>query len=100
MRPTIPLAEWRIASDLPETRAVGRLIPAPPCTRECPWCRNWTVAHASVLADSVAVGLQRLGLVVTEPADLYAYAEPDQPGGAMPYHLTFYAAGPVRSSII
>ena len=95
MRPTIPLADWRIAVDLDATRALLAATPAPVCNRECEWCRNWSVAHETALPTEIAHDLRRLGLDPAKPVDLYAYREPEVPGGPIQTRVRFRVAGRV-----
>lgn len=93
MRPTIPLADWRIAVDLEGVRQLRELIPPPPCDWTCPWCRNWARAYASALPDAVVAQVRRLGIDPARPADLYAYEAVDQATRRAPTRVTFHTVG-------
>src|SRR5829696_4270314 len=67
MRPTIPLADWRIATDLAATRQLGAVVPPPPCGRDCETCRNWAAAHAAALPEPLATELRRIGVDLARP---------------------------------
>lgn len=94
MRPTIPLAAWRIAVDLGAVRSLACQIPNPPCGRRCPTCRNWTVAVDEVLPPELQAQLARLGIDPAAPSDLYG-------GGSGPgvyrYRTTFHTVGRIQS---
>jgi hypothetical protein len=97
MRPTIPVADWRIALDLDATRVLLDTLPPPECGRTCPWCRNWAAAHAAMLPAALADSLRRLGLDLARPVDVYAYAEPAGSGAPIPTRVTFRVAGRLLS---
>ena len=97
MRPTIPLADWRIATDLVATRALPDAIPLPQCRRTCEWCRNWAVAHSTILPASLITELRRLGIDPAAPTDLYAFAEPTDGYRQIPHRVTFHTTGEILS---
>jgi len=88
MRPTTPLASWRIAVDLEATARVQNQpgMPAHGCQCEC--CSNWARAWPNVLPKALREQLQRLRVDLAHPSDLYASQE--LPGGAhcrLIYHV-------------
>jgi pyruvate-formate lyase-activating enzyme len=97
MRPTIPLADWRIAVDLTASRALRDVIPPPPCEWTCPWCRNWAVAYSSALPANILRELHRLGVDPTRPTDVYAYSAPQEPDQRAPSRVTFHTVGRILS---
>jgi len=98
MRPTIPLADWRIASDLAAARAVAAVTLPPPCGRECVECRNWSLAFATAIPESLASELRRLGVDPALPTDVYAFgkAPPTDPA-FVPHRVTYYTVGEILS---
>ena len=96
MRPTIPLAQWRLAIDLAATHAVNRIDarPAPQCG-DCADCRLWASDHALALPPRLATELGRLGLDLAHPSDVYLSSEP----GAKPVvmRVTYHVVGRILS---
>ena len=90
MRPTIPLAGWRIAVDLGAVRSLASHIPDPPCGRRCPMCRNWTAAAGEALPTGLQAQLVRLGIDPAAPSDLYGSGCAP---GVYRYRLTYHTAG-------
>ena len=97
MRPTIPVAQWRLAIDLAATHAVNRIDtrPAPQCG-DCADCRLWASAYARALPSRLAAELQRLGLDLGHPSDVYgssdaAVAEP------VVLRVTYHVVGRILS---
>lgn len=93
MRPTIPIADWRLAVDLDATRELLATLPAPECGRRCASCRTWAAGHPTALPAALAGALARLGLAVAAPADLYASGHADPAHGTLPMRVTYYLVG-------
>jgi hypothetical protein len=94
MRPTIPMAAWRIAVDLGAVRSLASHIPDPPCGRGCPMCRNWTAAVGGVLPPELQAQLVRLGIDPAAPSDLYGSGCAP---GVYRYRITYHTAGRILS---
>jgi len=93
-RPTIPLADWRIASDLEASRALQR-HPAMPATGcPCAGCQRWLRIAQDVLPAELHAELARLGIQVEYPADLYAMARGD---GMVEYRVIYQVVGRLLS---
>src|SRR5215213_911910 len=97
MRPTIPLAAWRIATDLVAARALPDAIPLPQCGRNCEWCRNWAAAHSAVLPATLISELRRLGIDPAAPTDVYAFAEPSDGHHPILHRVTYHTMGEILS---
>ncbi|HEY0152839.1 MAG TPA: hypothetical protein VGB92_12635 [Longimicrobium sp.] len=94
MRPTIPLAAWRIAVDPGAVRSLAAHIPDPPCGRGCPMCRNWTAAVDEALPPELQGQLARLGIDPAAPSDLYGSGSAP---GVYRYRITYHTAGRILS---
>lgn len=90
MRPTIPLAEWRLAVNLAPTRAIADVADRPAAGCDCPWCRNWAAVHARVLPPELREELARVGVEVARPTDLYPFGES---AGRVTYRVTYHGVG-------
>jgi hypothetical protein len=75
MRPTIPLARWRIAVDLEATRRVQNQPGLPAVGCQCQWCASWSSIWSSVFPGELHKQLERLRVDIAHPADLYAFEE-------------------------
>jgi hypothetical protein len=93
-RPTIPLAEWRIATHVGATRAIQRLAGMPATGCRCDDCARWAAVAADVLPASLQEQLHRLGIESEYPTDLYASEEKED--GAY-YRVVYHAIGKVLS---
>lgn len=93
-RPTIPLADWRIASDLEGSRAIQRhsAMPATGCT--CAGCQRWSQIAQHVLPTDLQGQLARLGIQPEYPADLYAMGRGD---GSVEYRVIYQLVGRLLS---
>lgn len=72
-RPTIPLADWRIAIHLAATQSVQRQARNPAEGCNCKWCGNWRQMASLVLPTDLIKQIERLGVDVAYPTDLYAF---------------------------
>ena len=97
MRPTIPLAEWRLAIDLAATRAVNALdvMPARVCG-DCVDCRLWMQEHAAALPARLAHELRRIGIDPARPSDLYRSEDATEDRPVM-MRVTYHAVGEILS---
>jgi hypothetical protein len=75
LRPTIPISEWKIAVNLAATQAIQHQpgVPAYNCT--CHWCKNWALSASSILPSELKMQLERIGVQITFPNELYAFQE-------------------------
>jgi hypothetical protein len=75
MRPTIPLAQWRVAVDLEATRKIQNQPESPAYGCVCKWCENWRRAWPSSLSAELQHQLSRLRIDIDHPTDLYSFEE-------------------------
>ena len=75
MRPTIPLALWRIAVDLAATQSVQNQPGLPAFGCSCQWCNHWKGVWSSVFPVDVREQLERLCIDVAHPSDVYVSDE-------------------------
>ena len=94
MRPTVPLAAWRIAVDLEATRNVQNQpgLPAVGCPCEC--CANWSRVWPSVFPDGLRQQLERLQIDLAHPSDLY---ERWPEGGGSRCRVIYHVVGKLLS---
>jgi hypothetical protein len=94
MRPTIPLADYRLSIDLDGTRDLGRADAGEAVGCRCAWCENWRGALSASVPDSLVTQLRRVGVDPHAPSDLYAYASEDE--GHL-VRVQFYVVGAIQS---
>jgi len=75
LSPTILVAEWKIAVNLAATQSIQNQPGVPAYNCQCEWCKNWAASASSVLPDELQSQLERLGMKISSPNDLYAYQE-------------------------
>lgn len=94
MRPTLPLSEWRIAVDLNASRAIRSATghPAEHCT--CVDCEAWRSVVPDAFPAGIAAELQRLGVDVRHPTDLYVY---DRSAETLGYRVMYHVVGRILS---
>jgi hypothetical protein len=78
MRPTIPIAQWRVAVDLVATREIQNQPGSPAYGCVCKWCENWRRAWSSTLSEELQGQLSRLRVDIDHPTDLYSFEESSQ----------------------
>ena len=94
MRPTIPLAGFRLAVDRTLSDALAHADRGNAIGCTCAWCANWQVAHLGVLPAALLEQLQRVGVDVRRPSELYAF---DVAPGGHHLRLQFFLSGQVLS---
>ena len=72
-RPTLQLAEWRIATNLTATRSVQDDPGYPAHRCDCEWCVEWGRIYAAVLPVEILAQFSRIGIQPDHPMDLYCY---------------------------
>lgn len=72
-RPTVPLADWRIAVHLDASAQVQDQPGTPAYSCHCGACEDWRRAWPQTLPDELAQQLHRLRIDLNRPTDLYAY---------------------------
>jgi hypothetical protein len=92
MRPTIPLAEWRLAVAVSSTRDLQVLPGRPASDCACAWCRNWAEVYRRALPTSLQEEFHRLGIDPAHPSDLYAFAETRE---FVDYRVTYHCVGEI-----
>jgi hypothetical protein len=94
MRPTIPLAEWRLAIDLEATRAmtVEAAFPARGCG--CDDCVQWAAIHGSALPASLLAELRRIGVDPSRPSEAYTLGRDDK---GRTLRVTYHCVGRILS---
>jgi hypothetical protein len=90
MRPTIRLAEWTLAVDLEATRAIQNSPGMPAYGCVCEDCSNWKQVHEEVIQPELRTQLERVGVSVSTPSDVYTY-ETNTAGRKV--RVIFHAAG-------
>ncbi len=94
MRPTIPLANWRIAVNLSATQSVQNQPGQPAYGCKCRWCANWSRGWTTAFPADVRKQLERLCIDIAHPSELYAFEE--APGGAH-CRVIYHVAGTLLS---
>ncbi len=72
-RPTVPLADWRIAAHLADSTNAQNQPGTPAYGCQCNECEAWRNAWSQTLPSQLAHELQRLRIDLNHPVDLYAY---------------------------
>ena len=70
-RPTIPLAKWKLATDLQATLTIQNQQGMPAYNCNCQWCIHWRNRYKSVLPTQLRQQLLRIGVDLNHPTDLY-----------------------------
>lgn len=94
MRPTIPLADWKLAVNLQQTEAVQRSKDAPAFQCSCEQCSMWRRHLEQLLPAQVLGQLRRLKIDVRHPFDVYEYGRSDQ---GVQLRVIFTAVGKILS---
>lgn len=93
-RPTIPLCDWRIAVHLEATRTIQNQPGTPAYACECAACSEWRKHWRLVLPPELVDQLQRVGIDLDHPTDLYAY---DRTQAGSDCRVTFHCVGEIQS---
>lgn len=94
MRPTLSLAEWKIAVDLEKTRSIQRSPSMLATNCECEHCQNWRMVVHRVLPDKIVHQLGRIGISSHFPSDSYSYGPQNE---TEDFRVWFYAVGKILS---
>ena len=70
-RPTIPIADWRIAVHLDATRAIQNQPGTPAYGCDCEWCTSWPLSYQNILPKDLVDQFSRVGVDVRHPTDIY-----------------------------
>ncbi len=87
-RQTIPLSKWKVAVHLEATRHIQNQKGNPAYRCKCEWCINWKLHCKDILPEELQVQLNRVGVELGNPTDLYKYDE-DESGSyiRIVYHV-------------
>lgn len=94
MRPTIPLADWKLAVNLGQTELVQVSKDAPAFKCSCEQCTMWLLHLEQLLPAQILGQLRRLKIDVRHPFDAYEYGRSDQ---GVHLRVIFTAVGKVLS---
>lgn len=94
MRPTVPLSDWRLAVDLDATKRIRGQSGHPAEGCECEQCTHWKQAAATAFPPSIAEQLERLGVSLQRPTDLYVTEDSKESLG---YRVMYHIAGKILS---
>jgi hypothetical protein len=94
MRPTIPLSDWRLAVDLDAARSIRRQTGHPAEGCACRACTTWRELAEQVFPKPLAAELERLGIDITNPTDLYIFGETTD---ALDFRVMYHIAGKILS---
>ena len=87
-RPTIPVSQWRIATELEETKKIQGQHGTPAFQCDCAECSRWHNSWQEVLPDSLSSQLKRFGIDPAQPTDIY--------GGDTP-RVSYHVVGKILS---
>ena len=94
MRPTIPLAEWRLAVDVGATRALTAEADFPTRDCRCDDCGRWAALYREAFPAELLEELQRVGVDPAHPSDVYTLHDD---GVDRTLRLTFHVIGRILS---
>jgi hypothetical protein len=96
VRPTIPLADWRIAVDLDATKSIRResAHSANGCGCGCEQCLSWKRAVDMAFPPSIFEQLHRLGIEPQHPTDFYVTDDSKEVRG---FRVMYHIAGKILS---
>ncbi len=89
-RPTIPLANWKLAVDLEATREIQNQKGVLAFECRCEWCFKWKHCFKDVLPIGLQEQLERVGIQLEHPTDLYKYERNESGVGI---RVIFHAVG-------
>lgn len=72
-RPTIPIAEWKVATHLQATREIQNQPGVSAYNCDCEWCVAWQQCFRQVLPKALQLQLTRVGVKLSHPTDLYLF---------------------------
>jgi hypothetical protein len=93
VRPTIPLAEWRLAIDVEATRALTAEAKFPARDCRCDDCARWAMRYRECLPSALLGELQRVGVDPAHPSDVSMLND----SAKWTLRLTFHAVGRILS---
>lgn len=91
-RPTIPIAEWKLATHLEATREIQNQKGVPAYGCDCEWCFSWKHCLKLVLPEELQEQLARVGVELDHPTDLYKF-ESDESGYSI--RVVYHAVGKI-----
>lgn len=94
VRPTIPLADWRIAADLDATKSIRRESGHPADGCGCEQCLGWKRAVYTAFPPSISEQLHQLGVEPQHPTDLYLTDDSKKVRG---FRVMYHIAGKILS---
>lgn len=89
-RPTIPLANWKLAVDIEATRGIQNQKGVPAFECSCEWCSKWKHCYKKLLPIELQTQLERVGIQLEHPTDLYKY---ENSASGVGIRVTFHAVG-------
>lgn len=72
-RPTIPIADWKLAADLKLTREIQNQPGTPTYNCNCTWCQNWRYYSEIIFPEKIQQPIKRIGVAIAKPTELYQY---------------------------
>ena len=91
-RPTIPIAEWKVATHLEAKREIQNQKGVPAYCCDCEWSFNWKHSLKVVLPEELQLQLARVGVELDHPTDLYQI-ERDESGSSI--RVVYHAVGKI-----
>lgn len=93
-RPTIPISEWRFATNLEATRNIQNQSSNPSYECECEFCQNWKGCFTNIPPGEIQQELKRIGIEIEHPTDLYQFEE-NREGSSL--RVIYHAVGKMLS---
>jgi hypothetical protein len=93
-RPTIPLSKWELAVDLELTGQIQAQEGTPAHACDCRLCLEWKRVLESALPEDMYRQLQRIGINLLAPTDLYGAGEANEERNI---RITFHLVGKLLS---
>ncbi|HAS8156417.1 hypothetical protein [Vibrio vulnificus] len=91
-RPTIPIAEWKLATHLEATREIQNQKGVPAYGCDCEWCFKWKRSLTVLLPKDLQEQLTRAGVELAHPTDLYKF-DSDKSGACI--RVVYHAVGKI-----
>ncbi|MFA0790755.1 hypothetical protein ACCI51_09380 [Microbulbifer echini] len=92
LRPTIPVHEWKLSINLKATREIQNQSGNPAFDCNCQSCMDWRSSFKEFFPTELLGQLQRVGIDLEHPTDLYQYNETND-GSSL--RIVYHAVGKI-----
>ncbi|TQV76858.1 hypothetical protein FLL45_02565 [Aliikangiella marina] len=94
LRPTIPIANWKVALNIEESQKVQNQESVPAFNCDCESCEHWRKMYEKVLPEGILLELKRLGINLDTPSDAYEHGSGED---GRHFRIIFHIVGRILS---